>query len=387
MRTTAPGRPRIAHRAVLAALFVFAATAAAAQSRGHLVIIGGGLDPGNAAIYNRILERAPEGATVGVLPTASGVPERSGKAYVEDFERYGGPGRAEMIFITTSTAQRANDPEWVARIARHKILFFTGGDQSRITRVFRPEGGTTLAHKEMQRILAEGGVIAGSSAGAAMMSDPMIRGGSSPRALRHGVALGDDDPGVGVGVGMGFFPYGITGQHFLRRGRMGRMVVALEHTGHARGFGVDNNSAMSVDLATGRIETLGDRGLLVVDLAGAEKLGLRRENLRLSLLNDRDVVDGETGAVVPAEGRRAIWPDDAAPDEGPATLLDPWGRDVIARGIEQLARRRAVMLEGDDFMLTLSRDAQTRLWTPDGATAPVTAAQVRCDIEPRAEDR
>ena len=357
----------------------------AGEEKGSLVIVGGGLSLNNSTVYNRILDLGGPGATVGILPTASGVPEKSGPGYVGDFTRYGGPDRAEVIEITQDTPELAKKPEMAEKIRKHKILFFTGGDQSRITKVFRPDGEDTLCYKATRDVLNNGGVIAGSSAGAAMMSDPMLRWGRSDEALIKGASEVDGE-GVGVGVGMGFFPYGLTGQHFMRRGRLGRMIAALEHANRRFGFGLDNNSAIAVDLESGRIETIGPRALLMVDMKHAKKDGLKRENIRLNLLGGGDLIDGETGKVFPAPGKIPFFHENHGLEKIP-TVEKAWDKDVIPNVIEKMAVNPAkkAMAYSDKFELHFTEDENTRYWaTPDKDVMSISALSVRLDIIPKA---
>lgn len=355
-----------------------------AARKGHLVIIGGGLNADHALVYRRILHLAGPGGAIGVIPTASGAPEESAATMLGDFARYGGPGRGRLIDITTKTPERAEDPAAAEAIRGCRGLYFTGGDQSRVTAIFRPGGRATLADQATREVLAAGGVIAGSSAGAALMSDPMLRWGSSGEALLIG-ASETEDKGVGVGPGMGYFPFGLTEQHFLTRGRLGRLIAALEASGVRAGFGVNDDRALHVDLASGRIETLGPRALLLVDMKEARREGLARSNIRLSLLGGGDLVDGETLRAFPATGKIPF----AAHPEGDKELKpveDVWGRNVIPAMIERLAAHPAAEITGADenFTLRLSEDEATRLWiAPEGDLSTLTAIGVRLDILPR----
>mgnify|MGYP005849874109 CR=1 FL=1 len=352
-----------------------------APASGHLVIIGGSLGE-NEQIYARMIKHAGDAPAVGIVPTASGDPADSAAYYTEAFDSRIGAPSTRLIDIPFDKPGNALDPAIAADIEACSLLFFTGGDQSRILAAFRPEGGTTPAMEAARAVLASGGTIAGSSAGAAMMSDPMLRWGTSAEALLVGVTE-SPDRGVGIGPGMGFFKHGLAGQHFIRRGRLGRMIAALEHTGVARGYGIADSRAIDVDLATGRIEVLGDRGILLVDNSAAEKDGLERRNIRLSLLNDGDVVDGNTGAVTPASTMKPV------PDEimGLTMLIeaeDAWSRDVFADLIEKLAYQPATQAVAHDehFELRLSRDERTRFLEREGGV--VTGIDVRLDIVPKA---
>ena len=373
---------------------------------GHLVIIGGGLKEDHAAVYRAFLDVGGPGATVGVLPTASGVYRESGPRAVERIDRHAGLNVAEVIDVTMDNPEAAADPDIAAQIARHRVIYFTGGDQSRTLDAFRPAGGDTVGYQALLDVLARGGVIAGTSAGAAMMSDPSIRGGRSAAALLHGathVIDGDDEgDGVLIGRGMGFFPYGITGQHFLTRGRMGRMIVALEATGVRRGFGVNDNTAIHVDLATHAITAIGERGLLVIDMEDAERDGDDLTGVRVSLLGDGDRIDGVTGEVTPAPGKDRLvhasdvhigaeWGDVTGAWEKPPPPLDAgdvWERDRAPALITKLAmdpRDRVIGSDGVHEVHFIADSATSFYRDPADDLMSLTAVGVRVDVIRRVE--
>jgi cyanophycinase len=211
-------------------------------------MIGGALDPGNTPIFRAVLERRLDARPLCVVPLASEEPHRSMRSYVDDFEGQAGPGSAVGIDLFSFAPGSADDPVISAALRRCGGVFFTGGDQSRIVDVLRPAGpGSTAADRAIASLANSGAVIAGTSAGAAVMSDPMIGGGASAEALAHGV-VAEDGAGVWLRPGMGFFGAGLTDQHFLARGRFARLAVALATDGgHQRGIGIDEDTALVVE--------------------------------------------------------------------------------------------------------------------------------------------
>ena len=302
---------------------------------GELVVIGGALEPDHEGIYRRILDAALPDRPICILPTASSEPENSMNSYLADFQRYGGEKAAVGRLITQEDRRKAEN-EGVGRALKScGGFFFTGGDQSRIVELFRPEGRDTPVAAALRQVLAEGGVVAGTSAGAAMMSDPMIGGGSSEKALEHGVVERDGEPGVWVRSGMGFLPGALVDQHFLERGRVGRLLVATAQQKHRLGLGISENTALAVrGLGTDEFvgEVIGPSGVLVADLGPATPGGV--VGARLWLLGDGDrfefsprstrsrvVVPASTKIPVVAEGKatkdqnirspRRLWRDGA----------------------------------------------------------------------------
>lgn len=381
--------PRLA--AALAAAAIVATATGCSTGKGHLVIAGGAVSTENKAIYRSITGSMPHAdGRIGILPTASGEPELAIQDQIDGFTNAGTPhARLLPIDVTTRNPQDADSPAVAKKIRSCDAVFFTGGDQARVLDAFKPGGVETEGARALRGVLVRDGVLAGTSAGAALMSSPMIGGGRSETALVKGAiehvdAPEGEEPGVIVREGMGYFPYGITDQHFLARGRYGRLVVALEATGVRRGFGVQENCAMHVDLTTHRISPIGDHALTVIDTRDLDSDGASRRNLRLSLLSTGDYFDAETGRITHDAGRIPV----VARDNGAATLPtmpDAWAEDALIAALRELADNPAtsVTLRSPAFDVTLSEDERTRFVIGDGAkpgNLALGAINVRLDI-------
>ncbi len=328
---------------------------------GARVIIGGALDPDNERVYGEILGRRLPGRPICVLPTASSRPKRSMRAYLQDFERYGGAGVATGFKITTKRSRRAMDARVAARLDECGGFFFTGGDQSRIVDVFRPAGESTPADEALRRVVAAGGVVAGTSAGAAMMSDPMIGGGGSGDAFEHGVTSAEDSLGVWVRGGMGFLPAALVDQHCLARGRLGRLMVAVAARSEARrGLCIDEDTALVAEGEIARV--VGVSGVAFLDLEGATPASAGFRRGRLWLLGDGDRLDLAAGSAEPAAGKEARQPG------GPVELPEaPWHDDSLHRFLVAFAgsaetaaelgsgRSRFVLRKTDGFRAVVRR--------------------------------
>ncbi|MGQ0585855.1 MAG: cyanophycinase, partial [Gammaproteobacteria bacterium] len=255
------------------------------SARSCLAIIGGRLEPDNAPIFAQIGERA--GGRLAVLATASQLPHEVGPETVADFRRHGVD--AELVPLFHGNAgTAAKDPRIAAQVRRLGAVYFTGGDQSTLVRALAPGGRETPVLAAIRELHAAGGLIAGSSAGAAVMSAQMIIGGNSLEAAIHGITDDADKPGLLLGRGFGFFPYGVVDQHFLQRGRIGRLIVAMAHGGARCGFGVDENTAMFVD--GHMLSVVGETGAIVVNgsLAVADARHRRYDDYKVSYLDDGD---------------------------------------------------------------------------------------------------
>lgn len=323
----------IRHRFLLPVfLLLLHAAPAFASDPGALVVIGGGLSADNEAVYRAILEARDGAGPVCVIATAGADPEGSAASAVARIDRWGGEGTALPLPLPESEAEAAWSPEVVEALGACSGFYFTGGVQSRILRLFRPEGAFTPAWEALMERWRQGAVVAGSSAGAAMMSDPMIAGGSSVGALLNGI----DEDGVLLAGGMGFLPDLLVDQHFLARGRMGRLLVAtLEEGGVPLGAGIDENTALVVRGT--ELEVVGASGVVVIDARGVvptppDRLpagvgGIRGvSGVRLELLGPGDRFSMEPGAMVrPAPGKSSLSPHASYEWEGPdGEFFDRW---------------------------------------------------------------
>ncbi|EAQ95754.1 cyanophycinase [Congregibacter litoralis] len=272
---------------------------------GSLALIGGRFEADNAALY-KALHRRCDGR-IAVCSMASGYPEEVGAETVDEFRAQGFYAELVPIFFE-NREESAFDPRLIERLQAFGSVFFTGGDQSRIVGTLVQDGRETPALEAIRALYASGGLIAGSSAGAAIMSGPMIMGGTSLNAISRGIdtreTATDDFDAFRLGKGLGFFDWGMVDQHFLQRGRVGRLIKAAELSGESLAFGIDENSALIVQGSHG--EVVGETGILFIDLRkaifGDAEFAVR--NARVSFLDDGDAIDLRRGKPLPAADKR-----------------------------------------------------------------------------------
>ncbi|BAZ42478.1 cyanophycinase [Calothrix sp. NIES-4101] len=220
------------------------------ESQRQLLIIGGAEDKEYDCIILREFVRRAGGikARIVIMTAATELPREVGENYIRVFERLG----AESVrIIDTESREDASSSTALEAINEATGIFFTGGDQARITSIIKD---TDLDHTIHKRY-AEGVIIAGTSAGAAVMPDVMIVEGESQTNARINI--------VELGPGMGFLPGVVIDQHFSERGRLGRLISALAQQPAILGFGIDENTAMAV---TGnQFEVIGEGVITVVD--------------------------------------------------------------------------------------------------------------------------
>ena len=157
------------------------AGAAEPESRGSLLIIGGGLRPENDAVFKKFIAgRAgnPVAARFVLFP-ARPRPDRSGMEFQGDILVGQGVAREHVAIVDLmpeNAERQAADPQIVEQIRHATAAFFVGGDQARIIQSLRKADGTpTPALVALNQMWQSGGVIAGSSAGAAVQSIRMLR--------------------------------------------------------------------------------------------------------------------------------------------------------------------------------------------------------------------
>jgi cyanophycinase len=179
------------------------------------------------------------------------VPSELNVLYEQAFRRL---GAREVQALDIRTRGDANGEEATSAVERATGVFFTGGNQLRITRLI---GGTRL-DTALHRRREEGLIIAGTSAGAAMMSSVMIVGSAPTMTLRAGV--------VELGSGLGFLPGVLIDQHFEQRGRNRRLLAAIALHPHELGLGIDEDTAVVV--RDHGFEVFGSGSVTVIDAGG-----------------------------------------------------------------------------------------------------------------------
>ncbi len=292
----------------------------AAERTGTLVIAGGAVSASNAAIYETFVGAMPnpDQGRVAVISAASGAPVESAWRVRETLDRYGiSPERVSHVRIAVMDDESTPDVDegtWsgngdnreeVAKIDAADAIWISGGDQLRIVETLLEEDGTpTPMLTAIRQRLDAGAVIGGTSAGAAIMSDPMVARGTSIAAL-----LNDDGAGepLQLSPGLGFFAYGLVDQHFDANARLGRMAVALADLDpeHRIGFGVDEDTALIVAQGGDSLAVAGSGNVTVVDGRGAtwevSESGVTIRGLIVSVLSPGDRLSSDGTRLTPAD--------------------------------------------------------------------------------------
>ncbi len=227
------------------------------QAHGRRLLLIGGAErhgAGGASILRRFVDLAGgPAARLVVIATASSEPDIVEARYADAFKR---DGAGEVRPLRLASREQANGDEAAAVLGTATGVFFTGGDQLRIATVI---GGTRSDSTLQDRVHGGALVLAGTSAGAAMMSSTMIIGGE-----RAGVTTDS----VRTAPGMEFLPGVLIDMHFAERGRLNRLLSAVALYPHELGLGLDEDTAILVE--GDRFEVLGSGSVTVIDAGTAD---------------------------------------------------------------------------------------------------------------------
>jgi cyanophycinase len=217
---------------------------------GSLLIIGGHEDKENDKTILRFLAtKVGKAGKIVVATVASGAPQES----FNDYERvFRGLGIRHVHHLTIESREEAQLESRVNILRDADCVFFTGGDQLKIT----SQIGDTPIFTRVHEIYESGGIIAGTSAGASVMTETMMVAGPGDASHRIGAHLR-------LAPGFGLLRDIIVDQHFAERGRIGRLLGAVAQNPRILGLGIDEDSAIMVH--RGRFRVLGSGAVYVVD--------------------------------------------------------------------------------------------------------------------------
>ncbi len=229
-----------------------ASKVAEGRQRGWIVPIGGAEEKENApAILRRFVQLSGgDQADIVVIPTASQL-RSTGPRYERIF---GDLGAARVTALDFDTRRDCEEQSRIDRLQRASGIFFTGGNQLRLSTLL---GGTAIA-KAVRLMNAAGVPVAGTSAGAAFISEHMIAFGDEGSTPMAG--------SVRLAPGLGLTNRFIIDQHFRQRDRLGRLLTALAYNPFAVGMGLDEDTAAFI-APDNTVHVQGSGAITVVDAA------------------------------------------------------------------------------------------------------------------------
>ena len=238
--------------------------------KGKMIIIGGGVDKGSfteqeftdqvennlnffeTGILRRLLNESSKGlnSCIEIVPTASKIPKVVGGEYAKAF-RFLGVENVGVLNI--KSRGECSAIEMLDRVKKADIVFFTVGDQLRLTSII---GGTKLQELLLSKYMDEEFIYAGTSAGAACVSNQMIYQGSSSEALLKGE--------IKITSGLGFISGVTIDTHFVKRGRIGRLFQAIVSNPRTLGLGLGEDTGLLIQNGT-KMEAIGSGLVILVD--------------------------------------------------------------------------------------------------------------------------
>jgi cyanophycinase len=251
--------------------------------KGPLIIIGGGEDKEGGRTILREVARQLDGGKLVLATVASHEPEGYFEAYQKAFSDL---GVTDLVELYVKDRAETLDPAKLRLFDGAAGVFFSGGDQLRIS----SQIGDTPIEQRVREIHESGGLVAGTSAGASMMSETMLVKGTSGESHK----IGD----LHMAPGLGFVRDVIIDQHFAERGRFGRLFGAVAHNPRELGIGIDEDTALV--LQGDRFQVIGSGCVYVVDGAGVTHSNIAEArpdralsmyDVRLHVLSSGDAFD------------------------------------------------------------------------------------------------
>ncbi|MEA3558203.1 MAG: cyanophycinase [Candidatus Thermoplasmatota archaeon] len=221
--------------------------------KGLLIAVGGNEDKEyDLFILRKIVSLAGKGnkkpVRIELITTASEVPNEVAKSYRKAFSMIDGNHLGTMHI---HSREEASDPALLRRIKKADMIFFSGGDQLRITSIL---GGSPVLKEIRSRYFHDNIIVAGTSAGAAAMPETMIYGGTATEALLKGA--------VQMTAGIGLIGRVIIDSHFIKRGRFSRLMqIIASNPGHI-GLGLGEDTGVVIE--KGRYLKAIGSGLVVI---------------------------------------------------------------------------------------------------------------------------
>ena len=392
----------------IAMLFLLSACS---QASGKLLIAGGAVGSDNEALYKAFIENQPSGTSkVCIIPAASSSPVKSANQFKQDLIHYGLDEKRICIIplaITDDKSTEFDERNWkdnaldkdvLAQLNSAEGFWFTGGDQMRIVELLYRDSKPTPALTILNKKLKQGAIIGGTSAGAAIMSEPMIAAGDSFSALTQPQSdkyYGMETQEKGqlyLHQGIGFFPYGLVDQHFDRKARLGRLVRALALKKIENGYAVDEDTAMLVDLSKHTLQTVGRGNVTVLN---ASKASIKQDpfiikNVTLSVLSNNDIWDIKKNQLlndVATTKGKEYYAEDANQGAGLALangrLAQLLGYELMDNKNTQEVRRYSFLENGQGILYRFKQNDESQgYWRANGTLDQYTVTHIQMDIEP-----
>ncbi|MFN7927949.1 MAG: cyanophycinase [Blastocatellia bacterium] len=255
------------------------------QKKGTLIIIGGREDKENGKVILREVARRVANGKLVVCTAATQHPDEMFQDYERVFRKV---GIKHLSHLHVTSRDEAKDEKKWRMLEDARAVFFTGGDQLKIT----SQIGDTPCFEMTHQVYEKGGIIAGTSAGASVMCETMMVSGLGDASHRLSNA-------VSMAPGFGFIHGVVIDQHFAERGRIGRLLGTIAQNPKNIGIGIDEDTAIVVEgdkdfyvIGSGTVYVIDCRDMTGSNIADEDlNQTLAVYDVRLHLLNHEDFFD------------------------------------------------------------------------------------------------
>lgn len=374
--------------------------------KGRLFLIGGAERTDNKPLWEAFVQAVGgPGKKIAIFPTASRYPDNAAQERLEQFKALGLEPFAvplSPLLKTPSHREVAYDEKWIDAVRNADAVFFGGGEQARILFcLYNDDREPTPLLKAVQEVYSRGGLLAGTSAGTAIMSRIMYRDAEFVLpTLLNGVTLGKE-----IDRGFGFLDERwIVDQHCLMKGRFARTLVPMRQHQVPFGIGIEEDTAVLFTGEEGLV--VGRSNVIVLDASHATTSPAEPRfnwtRLRLSLLGHGDRVNLKTAEVKPGAEKiagRKVYP--PPPNFEPLYFHKPFYNDILGTLVVQDAMiklidnpnheafglafdgRAARDAATPGFEFRFSRDERTAAWEND-LRGPIeyTILNLQLDVRP-----
>jgi cyanophycinase len=209
------------------------------QPKGKLFIIGGGKKPQEMLKNLATISGIDSSGYVVVLPMSSSVPDTSGYWITYDFNQVG----VENVHVFNMQSEKEMTESKLDSVRNARLIYMTGGNQN----TFMEIAGDTPLIPAIREAYKKGATVAGTSAGAALMSAEMITGDEFKHPEYTGYFRTIEARNIELKPGVGLIQEAIIDQHFIQRMRMNRLISAILENPDKVGIGIDESTAILVD--------------------------------------------------------------------------------------------------------------------------------------------
>lgn len=253
-----------------------------AEAKGNLVIIGGGSRP--EYIMSKIVELAGgKNAKIVIIPNASSEELDVATSQKKEFEKVKPKSVNYLIFDNKNADKHLKEMEGVTGV------FFSGGDQKKLIKSLE----NTRMFEKIKDIYQKGGVISGTSAGAAVMSNIMITGEEITTKKAEGDFISIKDNNVKTSKGFGFVNKAIIDQHFIKRKRENRLMSLAIENPTLPCIGIDESTSIIVK-DDDSFEVLGESTVMIFDASKSKNINKdKNKNLSIENLNVHILQSGQ----------------------------------------------------------------------------------------------